>query len=188
MRERVQQSIKNYRKAKNLTLKMLADKAGCTPSFVSQVEKGLTVPSLSMIGKLAAAMDISVIDLFANVADKEINNRLLKKVDRRLIYYPDGKVESQLLTTGISTKKMEPLISYIKPGGSSDEAEEMTHPVGTEEVLLILKGTLHMEVFGKKILLQKGDSLYFDGTIPHRWINKGKKPAEVLFIFTPPIW
>ena len=188
MERRIQKRIREYRKERELTLRQLAEKVGCTASYVSQVEKGLTVPSLSMVGRLVAALNIKVIDLLSEVQDEDQTDWHLSKADRKMINYPDGRVSSQLLVTRISTKKMEPLISVIKPGGTSDEAEGMTHPVRTEEFVLVMKGEIDFSVNGKEIHLREGDTFYFDGTLPHRWVNNGNKTAEVLFVFSPPIW
>jgi len=185
---RIQQRIKDYRRARELTLRQIADKVGCTPSFISQVERGLTVPSLSMVGRLASALNIPVMELFGETADGADSDWPLRKADRKTIQYPDGKVTSQILATRVTIRKMEPLISVIKPGGTSDGAEGMTHPGETEEFVLVLKGTLDFTVGGREIRLRQGDSLSFSGAMTHRWVNNGKKTAEVLFVFTPPIW
>ncbi len=188
MERSVQQKIKTYRQQRGLTLKQLAEKAGCTQSYISQLEKGLTMPSLSMLGKLSAALDIKVVDLFGEVSNGGENNWLLRKGDRRNIAYPDGKVSSEMLVTRVSGKRMEPLMSIIEPGGTSDTAEGMSHPVGTEEFILVLKGEIDFQIDGKNMLLREGDTLYFDGNLPHRWENHGRKTARVLFVFAPPTW
>ena len=188
MKRKIQQRIREYRKERGLTLRQLAERAGCTPSYISQLEKGLTVPSLSMVGRLAAALNITVIDLFSQLSNGEESNWHLRKADRKIIDYPDGKVSSQLLVTRISRKKMEPLVSSIEPGGTSDDAEKMHHPVGTEEFVLVLKGEIDFTINGKEIHLCEGDTLSFDGTLPHRWVNNGNQTAEVLFVFSPPVW
>lgn len=188
MEKEIQKKIRMYRKEKGLTLRELAERVGCSHSFISQVEKGMTVPSLSMIGKLASALQISVVDLFNDLTNGAEEDWHLAKRDRKTIQYPDGKVASQFLVTRISTKKMEPLISRIKPGGKSDGAERMNHPVGTEEFVLVLKGEIDFEINGKDFHLCEGDTLDFDGILPHSWVNNGRKTAEVLFVFTPPIW
>lgn len=188
MKRRIQEAIRRYRKQRGLTLRQLSEKAGCTQSYISQLEKGRTVPSLSMVGRIAAALDIKVVDLFSDVSNGEGNNCSLRRADRKKIEYPDGKVSSQMLVTRISTKRMEPLISVIESGGRSDTAEEMSHAVGTEEFVLVLKGEVNFQISGKNILLREGDTLYFDGNQPHCWANNGGETAEVLFVFSPPTW
>ena len=51
-----------------------------------------------------------------------------------------------------------------------------------------MKGELEFFLDGEIINLKEVDSLYFYGDIPHRWFNKGNKTAQVLFIWTPPVW
>ena len=186
--EQIQHKIRVYRKEREFTLKKLAERAGCTQSYISQVEKGLTVPSLSMVGKLAAALNINVIDLFGEFPNGNENNWHLHKNKRKTINYPDGKVSSQLLVTKVAAKKMEPLISIIEPGGMSDHSNGTCHPMDTEEFVLVLKGEIDFIINGKEIHLQEGDTLDFEGNLPHRWANNGTQKAEVLFVFSPPIW
>ncbi|MBW2064550.1 MAG: helix-turn-helix transcriptional regulator [Deltaproteobacteria bacterium] len=188
MQEKIQKKIKEYRRERGLTLRQLAEKVGCTHSYISQVEKGLTVPSLSMVGRLASALNVSVIDLFNDLASESESDWHLPRRDRRTIKYPDGKVSSQLLVRRVTTKKMEPLISLIEPGGTSDGAEKMQHPPGTEEFVLVMKGELDFRINGREIHMEEGDTLSFDGSLPHSWVNKGRRRAEVLFVFSPPIW
>lgn len=197
MEETIHQKIREYRKLRGFTLKQLAEKAGCTQSYISQLEKRLTMPSLSMVGKLATALEINVVDLFADLPDEPERDWHLPKADRRTIEYPGGRVLSQMLVSRISAKKMEPLISIIEPGGGSDRVEPgersgspegISHPWGTEEFVLVLRGGIDFQINGKTVLLREGDTLYFDGNRPHCWVNNGNEAAEVLFVFSPPTW
>ena len=188
MQSRIKHSILKFRKERGFNTRQLAEKAGCTPSFISQIEKGIAVPSLTMIGRLAAALNTSVSELLAEESGKDQNNWYLRECDRKTINYPDGKISSQVLTTRVTNKKMEVLISLIQPGGISGEAEKMTHPIGTEEFVLVLKGKIVFKINGKEFFLSKGDTLYFSGELPHSWRNRSKGKAQVLFVFNPPIW
>jgi quercetin dioxygenase-like cupin family protein len=141
-----------------------------------------------MLGRLAEALEIPVADLIRDGDGKDQGNWHLRKADRRTINYPDGKVISQLLTKGVFQKRMQPLLSVIEPGGMLDDAGDVSHPKGAEEFVWVLKGEIEFEIGSKIIPLQTGDTLYFDGALPHRWMNKGKETAEVLFVWTPPVW
>jgi len=92
------------------------------------------------------------------------------------------------LTRAIFQKKMQPLISIIEPGGTSDDSAKLMHQEGSEEFVLVLKGEIDFEINLDHITLQKGDTLYFNGDQPHSWINNGKETTEVLFVWTPPVW
>lgn len=180
--------LKELRKQKQFTLEQLARRAGCTKSYISQLEKGTGAPSVSMLGRLADALEVHVVDLFRRNNRGEQGNWCLRKTDRRSIQYPDGEVVSQLLTKGVFQKKMQPLLSVIKPGGKLDKSGTMVHPKGSEEFVLVLKGEVEFEIGTERLLLQEGDTLYFNGDISHHWVNIGKEAAEVLFVWTPPVW
>jgi len=197
--EKVRQSRKNI----NLTIEQLAKKIGCSKSYISQLENGKTKPSLSMIGKLVKALDIPITDIFeGNLEEQDsppptakgsapsgtLFNHLVKKEGRRTITYPDGKILDQFLTRAVYQKKMQPILTFIEPGGESHSDETIEHPEETEEFLIVLKGKLDFDLAGEKICLQEGDSLYFDGALPHHWRNNGDQAAEVLFVWTPAVW
>lgn len=174
-----------------MTIDQLAKRAGCTKSYISQIEKGINVPSVSMLDRLANALDVQVTELFVE-NDVDIHwDWHLQKHDRRTISYPDGKVISQLLTRGVFQKKMQPLISIIEPGGTSNKTDinsKLSHPLHSEEFVLVLKGEITFRFGSDQKTLHEGDTLYFNGDQPHSWMNNGKETAEVLFVWTPPVW
>jgi transcriptional regulator with XRE-family HTH domain len=188
MENQIPKRLKELRQQKQFTLEQLARRAGCTKSYISQLEKGTSAPSVSMLGRLADALEVHVVDLFRDDTSGRQGNWHLRKIDRRTIYYPDGKVISQLLTKGVFQKKMQPLLSVIKPGGMLNNSGTMVHPKGSEEFVLVLKGEVEFEIGSKRLFLQVGDTLYFNGDIPHHWVNTGRETAEVLFVWTPPVW
>lgn len=188
IQDEISKRLKEFRTSKKLTLEQLAQKTECTKSYISQQEKGLTAPSVSMLSRLASALNIHVADFFREIDNQEEEDWCLRKAKRRKINYPDGKVVTELLTRSVFQKKMQPIVTKIKPGGSSDRSGKLKHPAGSEEFLLVKKGELFFEINGSKISLKEGDTLYFNGELPHRWTNKSKKNTEVLFVFTPPIW
>jgi transcriptional regulator with XRE-family HTH domain len=180
--------IKAFRNERGLTMESLGQMVGCSKAYISQLEHGITKPSLSMLGRFSEALGVPVSELLRkNVSSPDLKWKLSKK-ERRTIHYPDGKVVSQLLTRSIFQKKMQPLISEIKPGGRLDEKDGLQHPPGSEEFVFVMKGELEFLLDGEIISLKEGDTLYFYGDLPHKWINNGNKTAMVLFIWTPPVW
>ena len=82
MKDRIAKRFGELRKRENLTLEKLAQKAGCTKSYISQLEKGTTTPSVSMLGRLAHALNTSVVALFRDNNVEELGNWHLRKPDR----------------------------------------------------------------------------------------------------------
>ena len=56
--------IKALRAERTLQQRQLAEKAGLTPSMLSQIESGRLSPSLHTLGKLAGALGVSIASLF----------------------------------------------------------------------------------------------------------------------------
>jgi transcriptional regulator with XRE-family HTH domain len=180
--------IKAARNERGFTMAKLGQIVGCSKAYISQLENGITKPSLSMLNRFSEVLGVPVSEILRKNPNGPDQRWRLRKNERRKIQYPDGKVVSQLLTRSIFQKKMQPLISTIKPGGSLDENEGLRHPAGSEEFVFVMKGELEFLLDDEIINLKEGDTLYFYGDLPHRWYNKSNKTAEVLFIWTPPVW
>ena len=180
--------IKILRTERGFTMEKLAELADCSKAYISQIEKGLVQPSLSILSRLASALGVSVSKLFQNNSNTGARQWVLRKAKQRRIQYPDGKVISQLLTKGIFSKKMQALISVIQPQGDMGADEFLSHPVGSEEFVLVLKGEIHFSIGNQEVTLQEGDTIYFEGDLPHHWGNSSDHEAEVLFVWTPPVW
>ena len=184
----VARKIKKLRTERGYTMEKLADLANCSKAYISQIEKGLVQPSVSILSRLASALEVSVSEIFRDTSIRDNRQWKLRKAERRKIHYPDGKVVSHLLTKGVFSKKMQPLLSIIQPQGSMGSEELLSHPLGSEEFVLVLKGEIHFKIGDEEILLGEGDTIYFNGDLPHRWVNNSNKNAEHLFVWTPPVW
>ena len=70
MRNSVGIRIKTLRQRRNLTLTEMAEAANLSPSHLSQSERDKATPSLSTLSNIAAALDVSLRDLFETEADQ----------------------------------------------------------------------------------------------------------------------
>lgn len=171
-----------------MTLESLAKEVGCSKSYLSQIENGLSSPSLTMLGTLASKLGISVSTLLKSGTNDNKSSWHLPVEKRQTLQYPSGLIRSNPLTTMVSRKKMQPLLTTVEPGGTSSLDEQLQHAPGSEEFVLVLKGTMMFVVDGEEIILKEGDTLYFEGDLPHHWQNLTDKTAQVLFVFTPSVW
>src|SRR2546428_11802833 len=67
------QRIKALRAERRLQQRQLAEKAGLTPSMLSQIESGRLTPSLHTLGKVAGALGVPIASLFAAAADGRLH-------------------------------------------------------------------------------------------------------------------
>src|SRR5438552_2157125 len=162
------------------TLKDVAAAAGVSESFVSQVERGRTSPSVASLQRLSAALGIEVSDLFA--PDGLPRPRVLRREARQLVAW--GELGRKALLTPKPFHALEVVAAEFEPGGSTGD-EPYTHG-DSEELLLVVSGRVHMQLGTEVYDLQTGDSVHYRSSTPHRVSNPRADSAEVLFVISPP--
>ena len=174
--------IKRFRTSKGLSMRELAEGAGVSESYISQLEKGVVNPSLGTLKKLALQLDVNMGDFFSvDQAEEEI---IVRKADRREIVYPSGKIRAQLMVAKLAGKLMEPLYTVIEPGG--DTLDPYTHGENSEEFGVVIRGELLLTLDGSEYHLEEGDAFYFKSGRFHRWSNPGQVTAEIVWVISPP--
>ena len=174
-------TIRRLREERSLSLKEVALRSDLTPSFLSQVERNLTSPSVASLRKVAQAFGVPLTALFQGPPMPE--NHVVRRKDRRQLIHPRRQWRDYLLTPNL-TGKLQVILSVIEPGGGSGD-EAYAHD-SDEECVVILRGRLEFWVGSDWYLLEEGDSIVFESRIPHRNSNPGPEQAEVLWITTPP--
>ena len=172
--------IRSLRQTRRLTLRTVADQAGVTESFLSQVERDVTSPSIATVGRIARALDVSIAQLFA---EEPSTGRVVRREARRRVEYPGLHSVDEFLTSNMAGR-LQVIMSTIEPGGGTGE-EPYTHD-SDEEVVLILSGILDLWIGDEHYVLREGDAIQFPSRMPHWNMNRGTVPATVLFCLTPP--
>jgi transcriptional regulator with XRE-family HTH domain len=171
--------IRELRQSRGLTLSQVSERSGLSVAMLSQVERGLTDPSLDSLRKLAETLEVPLFDLFRAEEQEQIT--VIRQDQRRLVSSPHGQVVySQVSRSG---GKLEVLDAVLEPGGASS-ANPRTHT--SEECVLVLEGRLVVEISGVKYELETGDSCYFSSTLPHRFVNPFPEKARFIVSVTPP--
>jgi transcriptional regulator with XRE-family HTH domain len=172
--------IRALRRARGLTLRALAAKSGLTESFLSQVERDVTSPSISSVQRIARGLDLSVGQLFAEEPQR---GRVVRRADRRRVAYPGLATVAEFVTSNLAGR-LQVMIETIEPGGGSGESP-FTHEAD-EEVILVLEGTIDVWVEDEHYQLAAGDAVTLPSRLPHWQTNGGDTPAVLLVCLTPP--
>lgn len=162
-----------------MTVTELARAAGVSVGLISQVERGISDPSLETLRRIAMALDVPLFGLFAEADGGRV--AVVRKDARMFVRSPHGGITYQRLSAG--TGKIEVLEGLLEPGAASSE-EPWSHP--SEECVVVLTGRLVAEVDGARHELRAGDSATFDSRSPHRYLNETAKPVRFLLSITPP--
>ena len=172
--------IRSLRQARQVTLRELAARAGVTESFLSQVEREVTSPSIASVQRIARALDLGIAELFV---DEPPIGRVVRRAERRRIVYPGLNAVDEFLTSG-RDGRLEVILTTLEPGGGTGE-EAYTHE-SDEEVVIVLEGALELWVGDEFHVLGEGDAITYSSRQPHRNRNPGPARAVILFCATPP--
>lgn len=172
--------IRSLRLSKGISLRAVAEAAGVSESFLSQVERGVASPSVASLRRIAEALGESVGSFFEGPV---VPGKVVRVRDRRRLVHPRRHWEDVLLTPP-DARRLQVILSTIEAGGGSGH-ESYSHD-SDEECVIVLKGQLEFWVEDERFFLLEGDALVFESRRPHRNRNPGPAKAEVLWVITPP--
>ncbi|HEX2195222.1 MAG TPA: cupin domain-containing protein [Candidatus Limnocylindria bacterium] len=173
-------SLRRARQRRGMTLRAVADRAGVTESFLSQVERDIASPSIATLRRIAMALGTSIGALLEGAGPQA---HLVRRADRRSVGYPGLDARDEFLTDGPNAR-LQVIESVIEPGGGTGP-EAYAHE-SDEECLVILEGCLDLWVGDEHYRLEEGDAIRYSSRIAHRNENPGPSRARVLFVLTPP--
>ncbi|MFC1698713.1 helix-turn-helix domain-containing protein [Candidatus Omnitrophota bacterium] len=172
------QKIKNLRISQDLTLKVLAGKAGVTISFLSQLERGLTSPSISSLEKIAQALNLQVVNFFQDQEIKEIV--FVRKGAGRKVKYKMRQILVEALASGFSDVNMQ---SQLFTLGAGANLTKDFIPAYGEKFATVIKGSAKLFFDDKEFAFKQGDSIYYTATQAQcKIVNIGSAKAEILLI------
>ncbi len=162
-----------------MTVTELARAADVSVGMISQVERGVTDPSLETLRRIARALDTPLFSLFQESDPEPV--AVVRAGSRMDVRSPRGEIAYQRVSAGGS--RIEVLEGRLEAGAVSSETG-WSHP--SEECAVVLAGRLVVEVDGVRHELRAGDSATFDSRRPHRYLNETARPVRFLLAVTPP--
>lgn len=173
--------IRELRTGQGMTLSQLATRSSISEGMISQVERGITDPSLETLRRISRVLKVPLFQLFEQDDSGADRIAVIKKGDQVQITSPATKITYLRQTVGFG--QLEVLRGTLEPGGSSS-LEPWSHPA--EECVVVISGQLEVEIQGERLHLDSGDSCHFDSTLPHRLVNTGDAPTVFITAVTPP--
>ena len=177
----VGERLRAIRRLRRATLRSIADRAGLSESFLSQVERGKANPSVASLTRIAAALGVHVADLF-EPDQARADPRVLKRARRPTLAF--GKLGRKQLLTPRPLDQLEVIAVELDPGGSTGD-EPYVHG-DSEELIVVLAGRVHVQLGEHVYELERGDSIDYRSSTPHRVTNAGDDVAEVIWVISPP--
>ncbi|MFA4984905.1 MAG: XRE family transcriptional regulator [Candidatus Omnitrophota bacterium] len=175
-------NIKRLREEQGMTLRGMAKKLGVSASFLSQVESAKASPSLATLKSIADFLSTTIGDLIGE-GQKIKDNPVTTLKERKHMQEVSKGMNIYLLTSRDPNKQMEPLLFKLKEGVASGKP---SYQHFGQEFVLVLKGVMEITLNETSYILRKGDSIYFNSSVPHAFKNISRQEAEAVWVVTPP--
>lgn len=172
--------LHGFRAARGLSLRAVALRSGLTASFISQVERGRANPSIGSLARLAEVFGVSVGQFFDGAPAP---GRVVRHDERRRIRLR-GLGEADEYITADPAGILQVAVTTFDVGGCSAQSP-FVHD-SDEEVVLLLEGSLEVEVGRERYRLEADDAITYSPRTPHLARNVGQTPARAIFVLTPP--
>jgi len=177
------QDIRALRKSKLWTLSVLAEKAGCSVGYLSEVERGERVVSIKFLRSIADAFSLPLGWFFTHDDQPaEERGKIVRAQTRRRIGSGEDGLFEELLSPDLRGS-FEMFMTLIEPGVAS---------IGTmfrnvEEEGYIVSGRLELTIADRTFSLRQGDSFRINKD-EFSWKNTGDTVARVLWVTSPPVY
>lgn len=175
------------RKVRGLSLKQVSERSGLSIGLVSQIERGLTTPSLRSLNQICAALDMPMRWLFEAPAPDAggEDDTVVRAHNRRRLDFGARGMSKELMSPD-AVPGIQMMRITVKPGGRSGESP-YTHPSGAK-CGVVLSGRFGLEIDGRRHVLGPGDSFAFDAGRRHLFWCAGEEPCEVYWVVTPAVY
>jgi len=173
--------LRRHRKEKKLTLKLVAEKAGISEGFLSQIENNVNSPSVETLRNICIAIGINAGDVL-NQVERQERLMLIRKKEWGDVDIPHSGFVTRRFFPPESRSGIDSAILVIDPGKSIPVRKNFKN---SQEILCVLKGRIELLHDRHTMVLSEGDSAHYWTTPESQMItNKEKTRAVVLWIGT----
>ena len=167
--------IREERVRQALTLKQVEHRAGVSATHISQIERGITWPTVNALHKIATALTKNTSFFLEEVELPEVS--LVSEERQPIILSELPRVMMKPLTNGIPGGKFHFYMLIADPAGTTT-GFITDHVHEGEECGCVLSGRLKVKVGDDIFDLKEGDAIHFNATKPHGIRNVGETVSE----------
>ena len=179
-REEIAGRIKGLREASGTPEASIAEKTGISVAEYRAMESGATDAPMSWLSRLASFHNMEITSLLTGSDPHSRRYHLTRRgtgpvVERRASYHYES------LAAQFAGRSMEPFMVTVEPD-ETGETHLNSHP--GQEFDMVTEGRLRIYIDSQQLDLERGDSLYFDSSLPHGMAALDGKRASFLAIIT----
>jgi len=168
--------LHSIREQRGLSMRALSERCGLSTNAISMIEHGENSPTVSTLQRLANALSVNIADFFQKETKQTM---VLVKKDQGLRSQSNG-VLMESLGIGLFNQRLEPFRMSIQPGAGNID-DQISH--SGQEFVHCLDGEIEYSIGDRTVLLEQGDSILFDATQHHGYLNRSDSLSVVLIVF-----
>jgi transcriptional regulator with XRE-family HTH domain len=180
------EKIRSIRKSKNLTIVELSEQIDVTSGYISQIERDLISPSLSVLKRLSEALEVPLSALFLEEADEKVVR--IQEGERTKVKPGNANVEFEFITPVLEKSDrnlgLEAFLFKVNP---KTWVSKSTVVHNAKECIYVIKGKLDCHVGDKVYTVSKGDSICVPENNGHMIFNSYDEETEALCILSPAV-
>ena len=174
--------VREVRESRGLTLNDISQRTAIPVDILDQIEDGTVAPPLGTVIRLAKALEMKMGYFISGEEDRPYT--IVRRKDRKVVSRYDSRkgkhygYEYESLAPHKKDRHMEPFLVTLEP--AETEEERSTHD--GQEFIFVLDGEMEVRL-GKEVhILEPGDAIYYDSTVPHLVKCHGEKPTRILAV------
>lgn len=181
--------VKQMRETQKMTIEQLSENSGVNLKIVEAIEKGDVVPSLTPLTRISRALGVRI-GTFLDDTPKEDPIIVRQGKSDHTVYFSGREdvtdstdLEFNALAAGKVDRHMEPFLIEVE---SKEEDYKLSSHEG-EEFIYVLEGDIELEYGQETYILNKNDSVYYDGIVPHHLHSYNKEKSRILAVLYTPM-
>jgi transcriptional regulator with XRE-family HTH domain len=174
--------VKRAREKRGLSLLDISRRTGIDVSLLSEIEEGQSAPPLGTVIKLAKALEMKMGYFISG--DELRPFTIVHRGDRKVVSRYDSKRDKhygygyESLAPYKKDRHMEPFLVTLQP--ATTEEERSAHD--GQEFIFVLTGSMEVRLGEEIHVLEPGDAIYYDSTVPHLVKCHGQETTRILAV------
>jgi len=177
--------LRALRRKKSMGLVELGRHTGLSAAMLSKVERGKLFPTLPTLLRIALVFSVGLEYFFSDDQKRHVLAIVRRAERKRFPERPDGRDISfyfESLDFAAVERKLNAYYAEFQP--LQPGKARLHHHAGVE-FLSVLRGTLELHIGTEDHVLESGDSIYFDSSLPHSYRRISQKPCSAIVITAP---
>ena len=177
--------LRALRLKKKMGLVELGRHTGLSAAMLSKVERGKLFPTLPTLLRIALVFSVGLEYFFSDDRKRHVVGIVRRAQRKRFPERPDGRDISfyfESLDFAAVERKLSAYYAEFQP---LQPGKSHRHHHAGVEFLSVLRGKLELHIGTEDYVLESGDSIYFDSSLPHSYRRVSQKPCSAIVVTAP---